>query len=73
MHVNGWALSNYFARGRTVSWGQRDRTGNPVATAYRAGDDKLFCGFLPPDLFGLTYLVRFRVTAPYHARDLVQG
>jgi hypothetical protein len=42
MHVNGWALSNYFARGRTVSWGQRNRTGNPVATAYRAGDDKLF-------------------------------
>ena len=34
MHVNGWAMSNYFARGRTVSWGQRNRTGNPVATAY---------------------------------------
>ncbi|CAE7402031.1 Sugct [Symbiodinium pilosum] len=36
------ALSSYFAFGRTIKWGRRDRTGNPLATVYQCKDGKAF-------------------------------
>lgn len=38
LHCNAWSLSTYFANDRVVKWGERDKTGNPIATAYRAKD-----------------------------------
>jgi len=42
MHCNTWSMSTYFALGRSVKWGERNRTGNPLATAYKAKDGKAF-------------------------------
>jgi len=42
LHCNTWAMSTYFALGRPVKWGKRDGTGNPLATVYKAKDDKVF-------------------------------
>lgn len=42
LHCNAWAMSSYFAIGRSFKWGERDRTGNPLATVYRAKDGKNF-------------------------------
>lgn len=42
LHCNAWASSTFFAKGRTPSWGSRDRTGNPMFTCYKAKDGKTF-------------------------------
>uniref|UniRef100_A0A7S4SF01 Formyl-CoA transferase n=1 Tax=Alexandrium monilatum TaxID=311494 RepID=A0A7S4SF01_9DINO len=42
LHCNTWAMSTYFANGRVPRWGERDRTGNPLANVYKAKDGKAF-------------------------------
>lgn len=42
LHCNTWAMSTFFAKGHAPRWGERDRTGNPLATAYKAQDGKVF-------------------------------
>lgn len=42
LHCNAWSMSSYFAYGRNLKWGERDRTGNPLATVYKAKDGKAF-------------------------------
>jgi len=42
VHCNSWALSSFLALGRNIKWGERNRTGNAIATVYKAKDGLSF-------------------------------